>query len=134
MTLNGRALARLFRMDQRRTFGNSGEALAAGHLERQGLRVLERQYRTNAGEIDLVAQDGEEIVFVEVKTRRGVEYGYPEAAVTRSKLNHIVAAGEFFLRERSLEAQPWRVDVIAIRDLPGGEPEIVHFRGVGLDS
>lgn len=113
--------------------GNRGEDLAASFLERHGYVILDRNYRFERAEVDLVgfepAADGKggEVVFVEVKTRRGVAYGRPEAAVTADKQHQIAKAAEAFLYERRLEGAPCRFDVIAIL-LRGEEPEIEHFR------
>lgn len=95
-----------------------------------GMRVLDRQVRTAFGEVDLVCEDGDEVVFVEVKTRRSDEFGYPEEAVTPAKFRHMVASAEAVLSERGWEARFWRLDVVAIRLLPGADPEIVHLKAV----
>lgn len=118
-------------MDERRKFGNEGEELAAKFLKRQGLKILKTQYRTKFGEIDLVARDGREIVFVEVKTRRTLEFGHPEEAVHPIKLAHMSAAGEYYLREHKCEAAPHRYDVIAIIWPEGETPEILHLKAIG---
>jgi putative endonuclease len=116
--------------DPRQDFGDSGEDLAAAFLEREGLRVIERKVNTAFGEIDLVCEDGEEIVFVEVKTRSSEEYGFPEEAITPLKFRHLVAAAEALLTEHGWERRWWRLDVVAIRLLPGGGPEIVHLKAI----
>lgn len=117
-------------MDPRRAFGNEGEALAADALARAGMRVIERQTRTPFGEIDLVCEDGEELVFAEVKARHGDEFGYPEEAITPSKFRRMALSAEALLSERGWERRAWRIDVVAIRLRPGAEPEIVHLRAV----
>lgn len=117
-------------MDPRKAFGNSGEDLAAAFLSRGGMRILDRQARTAFGEIDLVAEEGDEIVFVEVKTRRSDEFGYPEESVTPAKFRHLVASSEAILTERGWERRLWRIDVVAIRLIPGEDPEIVHLKSV----
>src|SRR5579883_2093998 len=70
--------------------GRTGERLAGEHLIRCGYRVLERNFRCRYGEIDLVAEDEQDLIFVEVKTRRGDAYGRPEEAVTRRKQRKII--------------------------------------------
>jgi len=115
--------------DPRRLFGNSGEARAAKYLKNLGMKILARQYKTHIGEIDLVAMDGDEIVFVEVKTRRGTEFGYPEESVTPKKLQKIAMVAEQYVREKKEEGRAWRVDVVAITT---GEQDEVHYvKGVG---
>lgn len=117
-------------MDSRKSFGDAGEAFAAAHLARVGLRIIDRQVRTVFGEVDLVCEDGDEIVFVEVKTRQSDEFGYPEEAVTPSKFRHMVASAEAVLSERGWEKRFWRIDVVAIRLLPGADPEVTHLKAV----
>ncbi len=118
-------------MDARKKLGDMGEELAAKFLKNQGLKILERQYRTKFGEIDLVAKDGCEIVFVEVKTRRTLELGHPEEAVHSIKLAHMAASGECFLRDQRCESAPHRYDVVAITWPKGKMPEILHLKAVG---
>lgn len=116
--------------DARREFGDAGEDLAASVLVRGGMRVLDRQVRTAFGEVDLVCEEGEEIVFVEVKARQSDEFGYPEEAITPGKFRRMVASAEALLSERGWEKRFWRIDVVAIRLIPGADPDVVHFRAV----
>lgn len=102
----------------RQSLGDRGELLAERFLQARGYAVLARKYRCPHGEIDLVCRDGESVVFVEVKTRRGTAFGAPEDAVTAAKLAHIAAAGQQYLAEQRWDEQPWRIDVVAI-DLDG---------------
>lgn len=118
-------------MDARRQFGDAGEGLAAAFLKGKGFRILERQVRTPPfGEIDLVCEDGDELVFAEVKTRQSDEFGYPEESVTRAKFRHMRSSAEAFLSARGWEDRFWRIDVIAIRIFLGRDPEIVHLKAV----
>lgn len=117
-------------MDPRKAFGDAGEDLAAAHLARAGMRILDRQVRTAFGEIDLVAEDMDEIVFVEVKTRQSDEFGYPEESITPAKFRHLVASSEAILSAQGWERRLWRLDVVAIRLIPGQDPEIVHLKAV----
>jgi putative endonuclease len=94
--------------------GADGETLAARFLERNGMRILERNYRYHRGEIDMIADDGGELVFVEVKTRRSTTYGEPEEAVTPRKQEQLRAIAEGYLAERGIENTPCRFDVVAI--------------------
>ena len=111
--------------------GRMGEELAAAHLEDQGYRVFERNYRFERAEVDLVCfepqEGGGEVVFVEVKTRRGLGFGQPEDAVDDAKQQHVAKAAEAFLYEYRLEGVPCRFDVISIV-LEEGEPDIRHFK------
>lgn len=123
--------------DGRRRLGGGGERLAAAWLEARGYRVVSRNWRCPYGEIDLIAEavtpdtgvnGGGEIVFVEVKTRRGVAMGAPEEAITRVKRRHLIAATQYYLAERGEEQRLYRIDVIAV-DLTatGTLREVRHF-------
>lgn len=119
---------------KRKQIGDRGENLAATYLEQHGYRILDRNYRYERAEVDLVGfepaetpEQGGTIVFVEVKTRSGLGYGAPEEAVTDAKQQHIVRAAEAYLYERQLEGAPVRFDVISIVLQQGGAPEIEHF-------
>jgi putative endonuclease len=102
-------------MPQRRRLGNFGEAAAAAYLSRQGYTLLARQWRCAAGEIDLVAQQDDTLVFVEVRTRRGDTRGIPEESVNATKRARLITLAYTYLTEHALdETQPWRIDVIAI--------------------
>ena len=117
--------------------GRWGEELAAGYLRQRGYTLLEQNARTPYGEIDLIAcqtpcdelSNVEPIiVFVEVKTRRGSSFGWPEQAVTARKRAHLIAAAQAYLQAHPDLSAAWRIDVIAIRGvLPDASPEIVHF-------
>jgi putative endonuclease len=98
----------------RARLGASGERLAAAALEREGYVVIARNWRCLYGEIDLVAEDGTELVFVEVKTRRGVRMGSPEEAVTPAKRRKLLASAQTYLAERGEEQRAYRFDVVAI--------------------
>ena len=91
-----------------------GEKFAVEHLKTQGYQILAQNYRFRRGEIDLVAQDGERIVFVEVKTRRSLKFGLPQAAVTRRKQRQISKIALAYLKTQNLLDAPCRFDVIAI--------------------
>ncbi|MFH1611520.1 MAG: YraN family protein [Patescibacteria group bacterium] len=101
-------------MDPRRRFGNKAEDLAARFLVSKGYKIIKRQYKTRAGEIDLIARDGDEIVFVEVKARHGREFGFPEESVTAVKLRKIQATAELYLQKYKLQRAPYRIEVVAI--------------------
>jgi putative endonuclease len=113
--------------------GDTGEALAATFLEAKGYAVMDRNYRFGREEVDLVCfqpypryEEGGELVFVEVKTRRGLGFGRPEAAVDRAKQQAVFRTAEAYLHERKLEGSPCRFDVVAVT-LGAGVPEIEHF-------
>lgn len=99
--------------------GRLGEDLAARFLEEQGYRIIERNYRYDRGEIDIIAQDGTILVFVEVKSRESASSGPPEESVTPSKEEQLKKVAEGYLFERNIEHQPCRFDVVAITIVDG---------------
>ena len=112
----------------RQTLGRWGEALAADYLAGKGYAIIARNQRTLYGEIDLVTQVEEGLVFVEVKTRSTDVYGPPEAAITPQKRKHLIASAQAYI-QANYETEPdWRIDVIAIRKPNAtSQPEIMHF-------
>ena len=99
--------------------GKQGEDVAAEYLARKGYRIIARNYRVPRGEIDIVAQTSDTIVFVEVKTRRSECYGRPAAAVDYRKQAKIIGVAQWFLRQRRLEGWLCRFDVIEVYAGPG---------------
>jgi putative endonuclease len=116
---------------ERRKLGNTGEKFAAEYLRSKGYSILASQQRTPFGEIDLVCLDGAEVVFVEVKTRRTQTFGYPEEAVTREKIQHMVRSAEFILSKENNTDQPWRMDVMAI-EYNQNSPKVTHIKGIDI--
>ena len=98
-----------------------GESLAVEHLKARGCKILARNYRAMRGEIDLIVQDGQFIVFVEVKTRRSLKFGVPKAAVTRQKQKQISKIALAYLQSKNLWDTPCRFDVIGIHLSPQSE-------------
>lgn len=99
----------------RKNLGDSGERVAALFLEQRGYKILERNFRTRRGEIDLVAQDANGLVFVEVRTRRGDSAGVPEESLTPRKRARLLAmAVEYLAQHEELAEHPWRIDFVAI--------------------
>jgi len=98
----------------RRALGKRGEGLAARRLAAEGYRILARNYRCAMGEVDLVAADGDCLVFVEVRTRRDDSWGTPEESITAAKQARLVAIAEHYLAEHVLEGSDWRIDVVAV--------------------
>ena len=100
--------------DPRQSVGRIGEAAAATRLEESGLALLQRRYRRRLGEIDLIALEGELVVFVEVKARRTARYGWPAESVTPAKRRRIARVALCFLAERGWLDRPSRFDVIEV--------------------
>ncbi len=93
--------------------GRRGERLAERHLKAKGYRILERNYRLKLGELDLVARDGETVVFVEVKLRAGDAFGSPSEAVGSVKRRKLVRTAQAYIQDKGLDC-PMRFDVISI--------------------
>jgi len=107
--------------------GDRGEDIAADLLKGKNYEIIERNYRYGHGEIDIVAKIGDVLVFVEVKTRKNLEFGPPELAVTKNKQRQIRKVAEMYLVENEITDLDCRMDVVAIlikRNLP---PEINHI-------
>jgi putative endonuclease len=100
--------------DSRRQLGNWGEEQASAFLRAQGYRIVERNWRCSAGEVDIVARDGEQLVFVEVRTRRGRNYGAPEESITTAKQAKLIELAQSYLQENPELECAWRIDVVAL--------------------
>jgi putative endonuclease len=124
---------------QRQSLGRQGENIAAEYLEGLGHELVARNWRTRAGELDIVVRDGDWLVFVEVRTRRAAgggrppAMGSPEESVTPRKQMRLVAMSEAYLFELPWNG-PWRIDVIALELWPDGSiARLNHLRdAVGL--
>ena len=113
---------------QRQALGRSGEDLAVEEIERRGYAVLDRRYRTRHGEIDIVAEDGDTIVFIEVKARATGQRGTAAEAVTPHKQRKLVAMATDYLSRRHLTDRRCRFDVVAI-DGVGEDQRLTLYRG-----
>jgi putative endonuclease len=111
--------------------GRRGEQLAAEYLERAGLRILDRNWRCEAGELDIVALERRVLVICEVKTRSGVRYGSPLEAVSRSKRLRLRRLASSWLAAQELGFDEVRIDVIGLVQDASGEFTLEHVRGVG---
>jgi len=110
--------------------GRQGEALAAAFLVAAGYDILDRNWRCRQGEIDVVALDGDETVFVEVKTRSSVAYGHPLEAITVQKLARLRRLAAAWCGEHPGARRSIRVDAIAVIAPPGGPVQLEHLRRV----
>jgi putative endonuclease len=98
-----------------RSKGDEGEEIAVACLQQHGLEIIQRNYRFERGEIDIVAMDGDVLVFCEVKTRENDDFGPPEAAITPRKQAQMRKVAEGYLYEHGITEQKCRFDVVAIR-------------------
>ncbi len=101
-------------MENRYQKGKEGERLAAEFLEQRGCELLDRNFRCQLGEIDLVVRDGKTVVFVEVKSRKGLRHGLPQEAVSRVKQRRLTLVARWYLKANRLERHSARFDVVAI--------------------
>ena len=108
-----------------RKAGDRGEEIARRYLVRRGYRILESNYRTRYGEIDLVVRHGETLIFVEVKLRRGTGFGDPLESVTPRKQEQVRTIAEQYLQEKEPEFDEIRFDVVGILN-DSETPEVTH--------
>lgn len=106
-----------------RGVGSRYEELAAAWLAGKGYRIAERSFNCPMGEIDIIAEQGGDLVFIEVKARRGEAYGRPFEAVTRSKQAKIIKTALAYIKSKGLKPAGIRFDVVSIR--MGAEPELI---------
>jgi len=104
----------------RKRLGNAGEEIAVRELARRGYVVRERNWRCPEGELDIVAEQGDVLVFAEVRTRRGDRFGTPEESITPVKRAHLIAAAQAYLQAHSLDCD-WRIDMVAVEMSVRGE-------------
>ena len=116
---------------QRQAMGGYGEACAARRLVEQGMVVLDRNWRCELGEVDLVLRDGEVLVFCEVKTRASAAYGAPVEAVTPAKVQRLRRLAARWMAERGVRVREVRIDLVGVRLDRTGEDRVEHVRGVG---
>jgi putative endonuclease len=110
--------------------GAYGERVAVRLLTEAGIDVVDRNWRGESGEIDIVAMDGDDIVVVEVKTRSGTGFGHPAEAVTRAKLARLRRLAAEWLSAHEVHAAGVRIDVVAVIRHRAGAATVEHLRGV----
>jgi putative endonuclease len=114
----------------RAALGQYGEGVAARHLTERGMTLLDRNWRCDEGEIDLVLRDGEVLVVCEVKTRRGPIGGAPHEAVGAAKVERLRRLAERWVQDRGLRPAEVRVDLVAVMRPGRGAAAIDHVRGL----
>jgi len=117
---------------QRQKIGKKGEKLAIKFLKKRKYKIVDRNYRADRyGELDIVAKDKSELVFVEVKTKTDEQFGSPEEEFTYQKKRSMRRAIQNYLFKKYLTDKEWRADLIAV-EITGGKSEIRHYENVGL--
>jgi putative endonuclease len=117
-------------MKPKDALGKYGEELAARYLSKNGMVILERNWRCDLGEIDVIARDRDELVICEVKTRRSASFGEPIECVTPRKIRRMRGLALRWLDTRSVSPRNIRFDVVGILAPIVGPPTITHIRGV----
>ena len=111
--------------------GKWGEDLASDYLEQKGYTIMERDWKSGRRDIDIIARDGNIVVFVEVKTRRSSVFGEPEEAIDFHKLQHLQQAINHYVKSKHIR-QPIRFDIVSIVGTIGNTPDIQHIQDVTL--
>jgi putative endonuclease len=114
---------------QRQRLGIVGEELAAAALTARGYAILERRYTTERGEIDIVAEDGDTLVFVEVRARATAEFGRAADTVTAAKQRQVTRMASEYLSRHQIANRPCRFDVVAVDQALSTTPEITVYIG-----
>jgi len=113
--------------------GKLGETLAGEFLSSNGCKVIDKNFYTRFGEIDLIAQKADEILFIEVKTRTSNKFGYPESAVGKEKIDHLLKAVKIYMRIKNISSY-WRLDTISVElDIEKRNARIRWFKNVSID-
>lgn len=118
----------------RKALGRIGEEAAVRLLRRRGYRIRERNVRCPMGELDLVAEDGGTLVFLEVKTRSTFDYGGPFEAISPAKQRRLIRLAAYYLASRRLGDRPCRFDAVAAVVAPGGRVRSVDLRVAAFDA
>ncbi len=116
-------------MPTRNELGSHGERIAAAYLTSAGLRLLDRNWRCREGELDIVARDGDALVFCEVKTRRATGFGHPLEAVPPAKQRRLRTLAQRWLAAHDEHAPDLRFDVVGVLVRPAGPALVSHLRG-----
>ena len=114
----------------RQALGAYGEEVAARHLHGLGYAILERNWRCELGEVDLVCREGNTLVIVEVKTRSSLAAGTPHEAITDAKLDRLKRLGERWATDRGIRPDGIRIDLVAVLRPRRGAAQVDHVRGL----
>ena len=111
--------------------GGRGETIAANYLKERGYELVEANYRCPWGEVDLIMNEGECLVFVEVRARTGEAFGTPAESVTYVKCERLIATAETYLQGLEVMPKEWRIDLVSIVfGGRGGRPRIEHIENI----
>jgi len=111
--------------------GNQGEDEAVLFLEKKGYKIINRNFQTKFGEIDIVARQNKKIIFVEVKASFGNSYGQPWERISRHKIFQVRRMGQLYLRQNKLTNIPLRIDAVGVWFTKGGSlQKIIHWKNI----
>jgi putative endonuclease len=110
--------------------GNMGEDIAESYLLKKGYEILDRNYYSRYGEIDIIGKLEDQIIFFEVKTRTNEAFGNPEDSIDQKKIDCMISTAFCFLEEHTEEELDWQMDLLAIKLFPDGKNEILHFEDI----
>ncbi len=117
----------------RKKLGTWGENLALEYLSAKGYEMLERNFHSRYGELDLIMRVDDVLVAVEVKTRRSIKYGFAEYSITKKKIQAIADTMTVYLDKNANLDQAWQIDLVVIESFGTEKPEIIHYQNVSLD-
>jgi putative endonuclease len=123
--------SKLLKMAAHNELGRWGEDMAVVQLEKEGFTIVERDWKSGRRDIDIIALDGDTVVFVEVKTRRNRLFGEPEEAIDWHKQQNLMLAINHYVKQKRIR-QEFRFDVVSVIGIPGSTPEINHIKDVAL--
>jgi putative endonuclease len=112
---------------KRQDTGILGEKLARAYLEKRGFRILETNYRCPEGEVDIIAQEKDCLVFVEVRSKTSNGFGTPEESITKTKERQIIAAAQHYWQEQDDPPPLWRIDFVAVELDQSGKPSRIEL-------
>jgi len=111
----------------RKQTGALGEKIAQDFLKKRGYRIVETNYRCRRGEIDIVARKKDCLIFVEVRTKRSLEFGSPEESITQSKMSRMRASAAYYRQSHERLPESWRIDLVAVVLDKMGKPTRVEL-------
>jgi putative endonuclease len=110
----------------RKKIGETGEKIACDYLKKNGYRIIETNYRTRFGEIDIVCRKKDTLVFFEVRSKTSLTFGIPEESITQTKSRHLAAAAYHYLQHHKNLPENWRYDFMAIEMDASGKPTRIN--------
>lgn len=112
---------------KRRDVGILGEKLAKDFLKKRGYHILESNYRCPEGEIDIIARHKDSLVFIEVRTKRSLQFGSPEESITPTKMEKLRAVAAHYRQTHNNLPPLWRIDVVAVEIGPKDKPRRIEL-------